>query len=169
VPTVRSRPGSPRNRRLGLGLLLAVLCVVAVVFGAHQVSGLSVSRTIQRGPQVTAETQSVAAVGAHGGAYLDVQFVTRAGQLVRAEVHDGDSDGVSHRDRLPVRYDPSDPEHAEVAGQPLNTSGQAVLDFVLAGCLAGGAILFLLGAFGRYPPGLVARRWTRRGRQSRST
>jgi hypothetical protein len=165
VSNTSSRPGSARGKRLGLGVLLALLCVVSMVFGVHQVHGLSLSRTIQHGPQVTARTQSVAEVGAHGGAYLNVEFVTAAGQLVRAEVHDGESDGVTHRESLPVRYDAADPEQAEVAGQPLNTPGQAVLDFVLAGCLAVGATLFFLGAFGRYPLGFVSRR----GRQARPT
>jgi hypothetical protein len=142
----------------GLGAFLTAMTVVAVVFGVSQVRHIATSRAIQRGPTTTATTVRVSSAGAHGGASLIVDFTTETGTRVRTEVHDGDSDGVHHRATLPVRYEPSDPQLAEVAGQPLNTSGQAVLDFGVAAVLGLAAVVFVLAAAGLRPLASLQRR-----------
>lgn len=149
---VMRTPRVRRLQRLVLGLLLAGLGVLALLFAIDQLRGIVLSDAIQHdGALATASTVRVVDTGAHSGAELEVRFTTGRGQRIRTLLWDGASDAVHARRTLAVRHLTDRATEAEPDGQPFNTAGQAVLDLVLAVLLLAAAILLLLAALGFTP------------------
>jgi hypothetical protein len=164
------RPRVRQVQGLVLGLLLAGLGVLALVFGVGQLQGVVLSDAVQHdGALATAYTVRVVGTGSHGGAELEVRFTTARGQHVRTRLWDGASDAVHVRTTLAVRYLTDRPTEAEPDGQPFNTAGQAVLDLVLAVLLLGAAILLLLAALGFTPLARLGRALRRRADRRRTS
>lgn len=124
------------------GLGAAGLIVVAVV-AWNAAAG---SAAVQDGPRVVATVASVhvTSVSGRGGtqytSHYKVSFATRSGEKITTTVRADGNDPCSCT-RTVLAYDPTRPSHAELAGDPLHTSGEA---WAVSGIAAGVGLIEVL-------------------------
>lgn len=127
-------PGRRRRGRLQVGVALGVLGLagaglIAIAVAAWSAAGSSAAAQGGQRAVATVTSVHVTSVSGRGGTqytshYL-MSFETRTGQRITTTVLANGDDPCSCT-RTVVAYDPSRPNHAELAGAPLHTAGEAI-------------------------------------------
>ena len=151
---IAAKPRSRWSKALGWFSVAAfgIGTIVLVVLAPIMWSNYMESQRIQHGPEVSAivhaqwTTNYSDRSGTHYDTHFDMTFHTLGGEQVATEVSvHGTYPAVPEGDRLFIRYDPGDPNKAELPDAPNNTFGPALVITIVAITLTGTWIVALMG------------------------